>query len=199
MTRARVTAAQAARPPKGARLLRGTVSAVSPLTVSLAGGTAVPGLQVPGAAYNVGDTVLVVVQEPGVGPVYPLPGGDGIVTGAVSYATNVAHADVASGQTSSVSRIGRHGLLNVNLTVSAATNQGTTLLTLPTGFVGVAGIRQQGTFMWKGAGVGQNMSGTAVAYVLGNALVFYQWFGTAVSGQLGAGGSFHGSLPYLIA
>jgi hypothetical protein len=74
MTKARVAAHQATRPPKGARLLRGTVAAVSPLTVAIAGGTAVRGIPVPGAAYAVDDAVLVAVQEPGVGPVYPLSG-----------------------------------------------------------------------------------------------------------------------------
>lgn len=74
MTRARVAAQQAARPPKPARLVRGTVSAVSPLTVQLAGGGAVGGLAVPGATYTVGGLVYALVQEPGVGPVFPIPG-----------------------------------------------------------------------------------------------------------------------------
>lgn len=72
MTRARVAALQTARPPKGMRMLRGTVSAVSPLTVQIAGSAAVVGLPVPGQTYKVGDAVLIAVQEPAVGPVYPL-------------------------------------------------------------------------------------------------------------------------------
>lgn len=72
MTRARVRALQAAIPPKGARMLRGTVSVVSPLTVQILGGSAVKGLAVPNTTYTVGMAVLVLVQEPAVGPVYPL-------------------------------------------------------------------------------------------------------------------------------
>lgn len=72
MTRERVRSQQTTRPPKGSRLLRGSVLAVSPLTVQIAGGGAVGGVPVPGAVYKVGDQVLVLAQEPAVGPVYPL-------------------------------------------------------------------------------------------------------------------------------
>lgn len=74
MTRTRVLAHQATRPPRPARMLRGTVATVSPLTVQVAGGAAVAGVAVPGAVYTAGAAVLVMMQEPGVGPVYPIPG-----------------------------------------------------------------------------------------------------------------------------
>lgn len=72
MTRARVAALQAATPGKAVRMLRGTVATVAPLTVQILGGTAVQGVPVPGAVYTVGAAVLVLIQEPAVGPVYPL-------------------------------------------------------------------------------------------------------------------------------
>lgn len=73
MTRARVQAIQAAAPGKALRMLRATVQNVSPLTVQiLGGGVSVKALAVPGTTYTVGMPVIVFVQEPAVGPAFPL-------------------------------------------------------------------------------------------------------------------------------
>jgi hypothetical protein len=130
MTRARVAAHQLTRPPKSARLLRGTVAAVSPLTVQIAGGAAVGGMPIPGASYTVGDVVLVLVQEPGVGPVYPIAG---------------ATAVPASTLTGTVPAAALAGLLTVT---------GANLAALPNGAaIGQLGIALDTgiTYRWMGA------------------------------------------------
>lgn len=140
MTAARVRALQAARPPKAARMLRGTVSTVSPLTVQIAGGTAVAGIALPGATYLVGDAVLVAWQEPGVGPVYPLAlPAVAPTVGAFTYSGTLANWDSATaGRQTSVTRSGPHGLLALQASVgSASLAAGATILTVgptPSGF-----------------------------------------------------------------
>lgn len=141
MTAERVAALQATRPPKGARLLRGTVSAVSPLTVQLAGGAAVAGIPVPGATYTVGDAVVVLWQEPGVGPVFqvapPAAAVAPVTTGAFTYSGTAANWDTATRMTS-LTRTGPHGLLNLQATVGATPpTAGSVILTIgatPSGF-----------------------------------------------------------------
>jgi hypothetical protein len=72
MTAARVKAAQLVQPQKGARLRRGIVEQASPLKVKIEGATTpVAALAVPGVTYSVGMIVLVLGQEPGVGPAFP--------------------------------------------------------------------------------------------------------------------------------
>lgn len=72
MTRERIRAAQAAQAPAGVQMVRVTIAAVSPLTVTLPGGTVAAGVKVPGATYTVGAPALAFVQEPAVGPIFPL-------------------------------------------------------------------------------------------------------------------------------
>jgi hypothetical protein len=72
MTAARVKAAQLVQPQKGARMRRGVVAQASPLTVKIEGATTpVAALAVAGVTYTVGMIVLVLGQEPGVGPAFP--------------------------------------------------------------------------------------------------------------------------------
>lgn len=73
MTAGRVRAQQTIRPPKGVQLIRVTVTAISPLTVTLPGATsAVPGVKVAGLTYTAGATAWALWQEPAVGPVFPI-------------------------------------------------------------------------------------------------------------------------------
>lgn len=118
MTTARVRATQTAQPPKPARMRRGIVTQVAPLTVQI-GGAAVAGLPIPGATYAAGDAVLVLWQEPGIGPVYPLSiPAAAPTTGAFAYAGTGGNWDTSTRQTS-VTRSGPHGLLNLQMTVGA--------------------------------------------------------------------------------
>lgn len=73
MTAERVRATQAVKPAKSTRLARGVVETVSPLTVRIEGSEPVAGIPVPAAVYTAGASVLVLVQEPLIGPVYPIP------------------------------------------------------------------------------------------------------------------------------
>jgi hypothetical protein len=136
VTRERVRAAQAARPPKGARMLRGTVTVVSPLTVQIAGGGAVQGIPVPGAVYTVGGTVSVFVQEPGVGPVFPLPGTAAVpsTTGTLTYSGTAA--DWSTSRRSSLTKVGRLATLQLQATIGATPPVvGATIATIPAGFL----------------------------------------------------------------
>lgn len=72
MTGERVRAGQATRPPKGVQMVRVTVVTVSPLTVTLPGGATVPGVKVAGLTYTANAAAYALVQEPAVGPVFPI-------------------------------------------------------------------------------------------------------------------------------
>lgn len=72
MTRARVNAQQATRAPAAVQMVRVTVATVTPLTVTLPGGGTVAGVPVPGASYVVGAAAVALIQEPAVGPIFPL-------------------------------------------------------------------------------------------------------------------------------
>lgn len=71
MTRDRVRAQQATRPPAAVRMVRVTIHTVTPLTVTLPGGANVAGVKIPGLTYTAGATGYALVQEPAVGPVFP--------------------------------------------------------------------------------------------------------------------------------
>lgn len=73
MTAGRVRAQQQTRPPKGVQLIRVTITAVSPLTVTLPGASSpVPGVKVAGLTYTAGAAAFALWQEPAVGPVFPI-------------------------------------------------------------------------------------------------------------------------------
>jgi hypothetical protein len=75
MTRARVRAVQDNAPRTDARMSRATVTAIGTHTVSvqLPGATgSVAGVRVAGATYTVGGDAWVLIQEPAVGPVFPI-------------------------------------------------------------------------------------------------------------------------------
>lgn len=130
MTGERVRAAQAARAPKGARLVRGTVVTASPLSVQIAGGGTVAGIAVPGATYTPGDVVLVIWQEPGVGPVFP--------------ASSTPSSSAGPAGVTSTTATG----LAAGAAPTATVSDGVLALGIPAGATGPAG-----TYAAKGAGV----------------------------------------------
>lgn len=72
MTRERVRTQQALTPGKPVTLMLVTVTATSPLTVQLPGGTTVTGRAIKGITYTIGDPAYALVQEPAVGPIIPI-------------------------------------------------------------------------------------------------------------------------------
>lgn len=72
MTRSRVQSLQAAIPLPGVRMVRVKITVTSPLTVELPGGGTAVGVAVEGLTYTVDAAAWALVQEPAVGPVFPI-------------------------------------------------------------------------------------------------------------------------------
>lgn len=195
MTRARVQALQAARPVRPPlRMVRGTVQAAtaSSVTVQLAGGGSVQGLPIPGAVYTVGGQVLVLGQEPAVGPVYPLPGTTAVPGVPTSASAVPAYSGTAAnwdtGRTSSVTRFGTLATLNFQATIGATPPaSGATIATVPTGF------RPPGFVNWKATLYTGAWAGHSVDLEIGSAgLVAYR----SATIALAAGHGVFGTVTY---
>lgn len=72
MTAERVRALQAGQPDPGVQMVRVTIVTGSPLTIELPGGGVVAGRAVQGHTYTAGTAAFALIQEPAVGPVFPL-------------------------------------------------------------------------------------------------------------------------------